>query len=91
MLQPLHLKEAGSHSELDVFVKQNIMKVVVVEIERVIGVLRAVLLNRVRFLSVCPRGARPERPPALLPLMLYAVSVNDCNRLFSVSRDNGAG
>lgn len=61
------------------------------EIERVTGVLRAVLLNRVLFLSACPPGARPERPPALLPLMLYAVSVNDCNLLFSVSRDNEAG
>lgn len=67
------------------------MKVVVAEIERVTGVLRAVLLNKVRFLSERPRGARPERPPTLLPLMLYAVSVNDCNLLFSVSRDNGAG
>lgn len=67
------------------------MKVVVVEIERVTGVLRAVLLNRVPFLSECPRGACSERPPALLPFVLYAVFVNDCNLLFSVSRDNHAG
>lgn len=52
-------EEAGSHSEL--FVKQNIMKVVVVEIKRVTGVLRAVLLKQGAFsFSVSPRSPSRE-------------------------------